>query len=130
MEHPGVVSYGGILSHSGAVEAMCSADALYFLSFREKGLTTGKIFGYLASGRPILSVPGDGDVTDTILAETKAGKVAASPGEVARVLKQWCLEWKATGRVSLRPDEEQVSKYSWHKLARELAGLLDDIVSR
>lgn len=53
------------LEHKQAVEAMCESTILLFVIPKAKdnsGILTGKLFEYLASGRPMLSIgPVDGD---------------------------------------------------------------------
>ncbi len=127
MRHREVVVRGGFLGHEAALSRMCCADALLFIPHRGKGLIKAKIFEYLASGRPILSVPGDGDITDRIITETKSGVVASTPEEVARFVEKWYREWKEKGRIDLQQNREEVHKYTRQSQARQLAELLDGI---
>jgi len=94
------------------------------------GVTPGKVFGYLASRRPILSVPSDNGVVDALLAETGGGCSASAPGTIAQILQGWYEEWKRTGTVVYRGQEKVISRYSGQSLTRHLAGVLDEVVGQ
>jgi len=58
------------LAHHDAVNAMCDSDALLFIiprSENNKLILTGKLFEYLASGRPLLSIGPVGGDADQII---------------------------------------------------------------
>ena len=92
---------------------------------RAKGLLTGKLFEYLASGRPILCIgPEDGDAAQ-ILKETHAGQTVSFENkekmkEVVRNLYQNYLENGLPSNKS-----EEIEKYSRRALAGEYGMLLD-----
>jgi|GEM_PF-842000 len=125
-----VIVRGGFLPHGEVLKKMAESDVLYLISHPQKGIVTGKIFEYLALGRPILSVPGDGDATDQILAETNAGKVAHTPQEVADALTQWYAEWSQEGTPKNTTREETLERYTRQALAGQLAGILDRVQQR
>jgi glycosyltransferase involved in cell wall biosynthesis len=91
------------------------------------GSVPSKLFEYMAAGRPILNVPGDGDVVDAILGETRAGLSAAQPADIARVLKLWYDEWKRAGWVAGKGIPDKVALYSREVQARQLAEILDSL---
>jgi glycosyltransferase involved in cell wall biosynthesis len=130
MRHRCVVTLGPVLTHEMAVREICRADVLCLLSHPGKGIATGKIFEYLAAGRPILSVPGDGDITDRILRETNAGVVARAPAEVARVIRLWFSEWQQRGAIGVTAAQEEVYKYTRQNQAGQLAAILNSISRR
>ena len=75
-----VVREDGVVSHAEAVAAMRRADLL-FLSIEPvpnaDGILTGKLYEYLASGRPVLALgPPEGDAA-RLLAAVGAGAVVA-----------------------------------------------------
>lgn len=91
------------------------------------GSIPAKLFEYLAAKRPILNIPGDGDVVDGILRETGAGMSLASPEEIARTLGQWYKEWRASGAVPFRGVPERIAAYSRRSQAGTLAKILEGV---
>ncbi len=93
-----------------------------------KGIITSKLTEYLGARRPILTVPGDGDVVDELLRRTRAGGSLRNSAEIAGWILQQYEHWKTHGE-HLVPNlvEEEVAKYTWHRQVRRLAELLDDI---
>jgi hypothetical protein len=125
LKNPDVIVSGGTLSRPAILEHFCASDVLYFMPPQGRGLATGKLFEYLASGRPILSVPGDGDLTDRIIYETKAGEIARTPESVAGVLRGWFHEWRKMGAVASRSVKEEIYKYTRQSQVEQMAAILD-----
>ena len=95
---------------------------------RAKGLLTGKLFEYLASGRPILCVgPEDGDAAH-IISECNAGETVSfnDKTKIKETIKNYYQRFKTSGL----PDNinESIEKYSRKSLAAEYARLLEDIL--
>ena len=94
---------------------------------RAKGLLTGKLFEYLASGRPILCIgPEDGDAA-RILNETHAGTTIGFDNkeamkEVVKNLYQSYLDNNLPNNTHL-----EVERYSRRVLAEEFAELLNKV---
>ena len=86
-----------------------------------------KVFEYLAAGRPILSVPGDGDWVDRVVARADGGRAANTPGEVAAVLGEWYRAWKAEGRVPYGGKPEEIAEFSHRRLAARIGAVLDRV---
>jgi glycosyltransferase involved in cell wall biosynthesis len=131
MKHRDVIVFGGTVTRPDMVERYCASDILLLVpaqgSARGKGHTPAKLFEYLGSERPILSAPEDGDITDRILAETKAGVVATTPGAVARQVRAWYREWCETGTVASRCLKQEVYKYTRQSQAKQMAEVLDEV---
>jgi hypothetical protein len=90
----------------------------------DKGLMTSKVFEYLGAGRPILSIPSDGDVIDALLSETGAGASASTAEEVGRILLEYYREWRDGGRVGCRGDSRAIARYTRRSQAARLAEVL------
>jgi len=127
MKHRDVILLGGTVTRPVMLERLCSSDILLFVAAQAKGFTPAKLFEYLGSERPILSVPEGGDITDRILSETKAGVVATTPGAVAKQLRAWYREWRETGTVASRGLKEEVYKYTRQSQAKQMAKVLDEV---
>ncbi len=107
-----------------------SSDALLLMSHSTGvGIMTSKIFEYLGSGRPILSIPGDKGVTDALLKETGAGYIADTPEKFMALLDTWLKEWRKNGKLEHRRDEAAVRKYTRKAQASNLAQVLNSVVS-
>jgi glycosyltransferase involved in cell wall biosynthesis len=78
IEHYVPVQFNTHVSHQEAVGFMQSSSMLLLIIPRikhNKGIVTGKIFEYMASGKPILGIgPVDGDASQ-ILSESQSGKM-------------------------------------------------------
>ena len=89
-----------------------------------KGILTGKLYEYLASGRPILCIgPEDGDAA-RLLKETQAGTIVDFDDKDK--MKQVILDYYQRYKTNGLPDNETTSieKYSRKALAGEYAKLL------
>ena len=94
---------------------------------RAKGLLTGKLFEYLASGRPILCIgPEDGDAA-RIINETHAGTTVSF--ENKEKMKEVILGYYHRFVTQNLPDNDTTSfeKYSRKALTRELTELLNNL---
>ena len=92
-----------------------------------KGILTGKIFEYMASGRPIFAIgPTDGD-TAIILDETKAGFVIDFEDKegMKNTIIDLFNKYKENQLVTQK--NEFVEKYSRQNLAAEYVKLLNQI---
>jgi glycosyltransferase involved in cell wall biosynthesis len=116
------------LSHKAIIQTQQAGAALLLLTVAgQKGVLTGKLFDYLAAGRPILAVRDDeGDVA-AVLRSTGAGVTANTPEEIANVLKSWYDEWERTGEISMSRNEEAIHHYSRRQQAKRLAAMLDEM---
>ncbi len=126
----GVIQNKGRVPFSESIKAQQQASALLFLSYLGiKGILTAKIFEYLGAGRPVLSVPGDGGVTDELLAETRAGVVGRTAEQIADILEKWIDEWEKTGKVEYDPIPEKIQVYTRKKQTEKLAHILDEVTA-
>jgi len=92
----------------------------------EKGWISLKIFGYLASLRPILAIGGAGEnAVEKMLFETKSGCYAKTENQIKKFLSSAYLEYKKTGRVSYKGDLERIKKHSYKEKARGFAAVLN-----
>jgi glycosyltransferase involved in cell wall biosynthesis len=125
----GVVRLMGTVPTEEAKRTQCAADVLYLISHPCRGIATGKIYEYLAAGKTILSVPGDGDITDEILRESGLGRVARTADEVCGAIREMYLEWKERGRLSPTPNRENILRFSRRSEAGQLAEILNRVIS-
>ncbi len=128
-ENLDLVSY---VPHAEVTRLMAGSDILLFVvpqSRNNKLIITGKLFEYLASGTPVLSVgPTDGDAAG-ILTETGREKMLAyiDKQEFKQKLMQLYLDWKAKGGKLDRLDISMLDKYSRKSSARKISGIMNNI---
>lgn len=118
------------VEHNEMIQLQRRCAILLLLKSNEPlGTIASKVFDYLAARRPILNMPGDNDVVDSLLAETQAGISLKKPAEIVEVLEKWHYEWKTTGTVQCRSIPEVVARYSREQQAGRLADILDSVIS-
>jgi glycosyltransferase involved in cell wall biosynthesis len=114
----------GSLERKRALELQRAADTLLVVTEggTRRSVSTGKLFEYLAAGRPIL-VLGEETEAARIVAETGAGTAtsATSPPEIARALVE------ATSPGVPDRDAAALERYSWPVLAAQYAELIEKV---
>ena len=123
-----VVNLVAYVPHAELAGYQLGADALLLIIGRGPGsemVLTGKIFEYLAVGKPIIALVPPGAAAD-LLAEAGAGAVVDPDDEVAiadllvRTYNAWCA-----GRLQAHPDPNVVRRYERRRLTQRLASLFD-----
>ena len=124
-----LVEITGRVPFAESVRAQQAANALLVLSCPgTKGILTSKIFEYLGAHRPILAVPSDGGVIDSLLEETRAGKVGRTAEEIADILLDWIAEWQENGGPAWRGRAGAVEQYTRRHQAARMAQILDKVI--
>jgi glycosyltransferase involved in cell wall biosynthesis len=124
----GVVSMHGLVSHRESLTAQRHADRLLFLDWmdrRAEGVLSGKLFEYLASGRPIMCVGGRKDSEAArIIADASAGETLCAPEEICDRILALARPGSAPVPPMARPGIERYSRFT------QAEGLLEHIASR
>jgi glycosyltransferase involved in cell wall biosynthesis len=121
------VSFTGYVSHEEALAEMAGADALLYSRPPGDRVLSGKIFEYLTSGRPVLSVAHPESLASKLVRELGAGwcadvrDVGAVTGALGQVLDDW-----RRGAIEIDPGvrQEVIRRFSRRKLAGQLADVL------
>jgi glycosyltransferase involved in cell wall biosynthesis len=126
-----VVKVFGYLDHKSAIRYLMTSDVLWMTIGNGKGedmVSTGKLFEYIGSRKPILGLVPDGVARTTIL-ETGAGRVLPPddvPG-IKRAIADYFALWEKDQLPEISP--EYASNFDRVKLAgdlaKELSGQLD-----
>ena len=111
----GIVSSVGYVPRVDALRLQRAADALVLVTSPHVGEATGKVFEYLAAGRPILALAA-GNEAARIVEETGTG-VAVDPGDSDAVLSAL----RATVRGELRYEPRGLDAYRQPAPARRIA---------
>jgi glycosyltransferase involved in cell wall biosynthesis len=118
------------LSHNRIPQALRSASILYLPINRTPGagmIQTGKIFEYLASGRPVLGTgPVDGDAAE-ILAESSGGTMVGFEDEEG--LKKALLDYFTRFLNHNLPTTRPPRQYSRKNLAGKLVQVMNDLAN-
>jgi glycosyltransferase involved in cell wall biosynthesis len=118
----------GYVEHAAALEEMAGAGALICYVPPQGNPTPGKVFEYLASGRPVLCVTTKQNFAWRLVEELGAG-VCADPRDDAGIeaaIAALYDDWRA-GRLDnpWAVRDAVLARFSREKLARDLASLLD-----
>ena len=117
------------LPHDQISPLLQSASALYLPinnTPNAKMIQTGKLFEYLAAGRPILGMGPDDGVAAHIIEECQAGEMIGFTDKVKlkTILKDWA-ELNQKGELFIEPSG--IEKYSRKNLTVKLVELLDQL---
>jgi glycosyltransferase involved in cell wall biosynthesis len=119
----------GYVDHAGALEEMASAGLLICYVPPQGSPTPGKIFEYLASGRPVLCVTRQDNFAWRLVEDLGAG-ICADPRDDAGIeaaIATLHAEWRA-GRLGNPPTvrDTVLARFSRERLALDLARILDE----
>ena len=126
------VTAPGYVSHARAVELMRTADLLFLpLHDLERGRPTivpGKAYEYLAAGPPILAAVPEGDVRDVLATGGRTSFCA--PRDVHGIERsiERALDAAAGAASSTTAPSPAIERFSYPRLAAELAGAFDEVL--
>jgi len=125
-----IIEFTGYLPHADMLAHQLGADALLLIIGAGPGsdaVFTGKIFEYLAAGKPILALIPPGVAAD-LLTEAQIGKIVSpdDPNAIANALTNLFSAWQK-GELNESPRPEVVARYNRHQQAKKLANLLDEV---
>ncbi|MBV9543096.1 MAG: glycosyltransferase, partial [Chloroflexi bacterium] len=122
----------GQLSHATVMQRLRRASLLLLVANTTRlaeATVPGKLFEYLAIGRPILALAPRASSTADVLAHT--GGAWLAPGDdvdaITAALREAFESWQA-GRM-IGPDPRQVARYSRTRLAGELARVFEEVLA-
>ena len=118
----------GYVDHSTAVREMAAAHALVcYVPAAAPQNTPGKIYEYLATGRPVLCVTAAANYAYRLVRELEAG-ACAEPHEHERIeaaIEDLFLRWKAGTLAPTGARAPVLERFSRAQLTRRLAEVLD-----
>ncbi len=125
-----VVQYVGYVQHARVVELQHDADVLWMtIGSRpgSSGISTGKLYEYMGTGKPILALVPPGTARQTLL-RYGAAYIAEpeSEADVILALNQITSDWEKGN--FLNPDDSFVSMFRRSRLTGKLAGVLDAVI--
>ncbi|HPF38383.1 MAG TPA: glycosyltransferase [Phycisphaerae bacterium] len=127
-----VVTNVGRVTHEDSLRMIHGADVNVLLQTISEGqdVVSGKAFEYLAARKPILAVVSETGGDAWLVREARAGIVTPfdDAESVARAIESCWQSWKS-GAGELTMSDERLEKFSRRHLTRDLARVLDDVVS-
>jgi glycosyltransferase involved in cell wall biosynthesis len=117
----GAFVHVGTLDRAGALALQRSADALVLVTSRNSGELPGKLFEYLAAGRPIVALAA-GNEAARVVEETGTG-VAVAPDDVAAIAA--ALRRVATGELERDYSPRGLERFTYPAPAERMAGLIE-----
>lgn len=129
-----IVRYNGYLSHRKSLESLCSANILLLFGMFGEGaysIYSGKLFEYMRTGIPILSISSPYGVQHEMVEEHGHGITATS--EDKEKIKEFILEqyteWKDNKTVRIKEPDDYVRSFSRECLTKRLADVFDEVLS-
>jgi glycosyltransferase involved in cell wall biosynthesis len=116
----------GTLDRSSAIRLQRSADALVLLTSRNTSEATGKLFEYLAAGRPIVALA-EGNEAEWIVRETNTG-VTVSPDDVGAIAE--AFRRVATGELAKAYAPRGLERYTYPGPAEAMAEVVEEAIRR
>ncbi len=122
----------GFVPHEDALRYLADSSAL-LLIVRENGakqVTTGKLFEYLALGKPILGIGSKGTDGGDIIERTNTGVNLAADDRagISSAILNLYSDWK-NGGSRFRPNMAEINKYNRRNIARSLGMKLDALLN-
>jgi glycosyltransferase involved in cell wall biosynthesis len=121
------VHFKGHLDHASTIEAMRSADALLLVANTTPGAEAtvpGKLFDYLAAGRPVIAIAPEESSSADVLQRTRGGWLAPA-GDVDAIA---CVLRRAYTERSTAVEPAEVAHFDRRIAAGELARTLDQVL--
>lgn len=112
-----------------SLEKQSSADILLLLLWndpKELGVYTGKLFEYIGSRRPILTIGSSNSVAASLITENKLGFVENDAESIANLLRD-LIEIKSSGKIIEMPSNINIEHYSRETQTKILDGFLKSI---
>ena len=130
-----VTKLHGYVTHADSIRLLRSAGTLFLpMQNLPEGvratIVPGKMYEYLASGRPILAAVPEGDARDTL--EAAGNAILVRPDDVggiaAGLLAQ--LDQFRAGVTPTPPDRALVERFEYARLAADLADVFEAVLGR
>jgi glycosyltransferase involved in cell wall biosynthesis len=120
----GRITITGFIPQAEALRHMANTDYL-LLTMTNDISVPGKVFEYMAAGKPILAVTAPGSEVDQILRETSAG-ISATPNDVPAIRAMLIRAFEAWRRQAklVHGNSESVRRYERPRLVKEYGNLM------
>jgi len=127
----GEVEVSGYVPHETLQELRRDTDVLLLVlatSQNDAGTTSGKIYEYMASNRPILAIVPKNGVAQKLIEATRTGTaVDGDVDAIAQAIEQLYRQWQQ-GFPDWNPNWEVIKQYTRRNLTAKLAAVFDEMV--
>ena len=128
----GITRQYGEVPREVAIQKQRESQILLLLDWddqQENGTIPGKIFEYMAAGRPIIATGGSADsVVTNLLNDTGTGIHASNIEAAAVALRQMYSEFKTHGKVLNHGNTTKIMKYSQREMANKFSNILENLL--
>jgi glycosyltransferase involved in cell wall biosynthesis len=132
-EHPvlkSCITVREYLPHAESVRHLFQSDALLMIVDDFTGneeIVPGKVYEYMGSGKPILTLAPEGAVAE-VIRDTHAGMVSRS-SDVPAIADMFLIYYRQwlDGGTSTGAPHDSIMQFERREISRRLAGLLDDV---
>jgi glycosyltransferase involved in cell wall biosynthesis len=125
------VTQTGYVDHDDALREMFGASALLLHRPSVTRASSGKLFEYLVSGRPVLCVAAPDNLAYALVDELQAGPCVDpdDTGAIERAITDLVAAWRSGSlTVHSRVREETLRRFSRQALAEQLANVLREAI--
>lgn len=124
----------GYLPHPEAIQKLVESDVLLLITSNNsesKFITTGKLFEYLASKKPILAIAPKDSSAAKIISSTNAGKVI-EPDQIEKIEDEifYFYQRYREGKQEFNYDFQDISQFERKHLTSKLASLFEEISNK
>jgi glycosyltransferase involved in cell wall biosynthesis len=121
------------VSYRECIEKQKESTALLFIGWRdphELGYITTKIFEYMASGRPILSLSSEDEVVSKLIKDAECGVVTLKVEEIQDTLIRWIDEFRSSRDIISFKVAPQIikSRFTRREQTRRLADVFNKFI--
>ncbi len=128
----GAVRIRGEISRDEILKKQRKSQLLLLLTWndpKEAGIVPGKIFEYLSSKRPIISIGPSKSLVKEIIESTNSGIHSSNLNEIKDKLKEYYDEFKLNGEVNYNGIDDEINKYSQVEMAKKFAIALNNTIN-
>lgn len=128
----GIFQNVGYLPHKDSVQLLKNSTVLLLVNpvtKDEEMVIPGKVYEYLAAGKPIINISKEGSETTTIIEACFAGKTFSrlEEKELEIHLIQLVRAWQQNGTLDIYNNSHLISQYSRGEIANNLIAMLDNV---
>jgi glycosyltransferase involved in cell wall biosynthesis len=92
-----------------------------------KGIPSSKLYEYLCFAKPVILCPNDQDIIEETLNDTGLGIICSNTNDIVVKLSELIDVYIATGKISIKANNDRIYRYSRRSQTKALADVLDQL---